>query len=639
MFKHGPAFAANPFRFGALVVSLGALVLPSPASAAAQITSLTKVTIEGGNLVIEGKTRRAGQTVKLDNGVATTISDASRNFSFELVYLPTGCVVELKVGAVIKTAVVASCGPKGVNPQGAWSNQTNYLTDDLVTFRGSSWRAESDNSGKKPNANSAFWEQFAARGEKGAAGLQGTAGATGPQGPQGTTGSQGPKGNTGQQGPAGPNSVADGSVGAPAINFTSSPSTGIFSPASATGKIALAAGGNLFLHNIGNGNTALGASALQSNAGNRNTAVGASALISNTTGGNNAAMGTAALTFNTTGSANVAVGNDALHDNNGGSNAAVGDAALSKNTVGFGNIAVGRSALSSNTTGSFNAALGTEALVHNTTGFFNIALGTSALFNNTTGNTNVAVGESALISNAIGSNNIAIGHTAGFTPTAPADSIFIGNAGLAADTNTIKIGVNGTQTKAFIGGIRGKTTGSNNAVAVLIDSNGQLGTVNSSRRYKQDIEPMGAASAALMKLRPVTFRYKKPYDDGGKPIQYGLIAEEVAEVLPDLAVFNDKGQPETVKYHLLPALLLNEAQRQHNINESQTEQIQRQQKTIVSQAEQIAALKAFLGAQAEQVAAQERRLNAIEARQVRTQQAAAQPTAMSQSADAGVRVR
>ncbi len=155
------------------------------------------------------------------------------------------------------------------------------------------------------------------------------------------------------------------------------------------------------------------------------------------------------------------------------------------------------------------------------------------------------------------------------------------------------------QTKTFIAGIRGRTTGVNDAVTVLIDSNGQLGTVSSSRRYKEDIQSLGDVSAALMQLRPVTFRYKQPYDDGDKPIQYGLIAEEVAEVLPDLAVFNADGQTETVKYHLLPPFLL--------------AGYQRQQQTIEAQAEQIGVLTERDQQQAEKIASLERRLSGIEA--------------------------
>jgi hypothetical protein len=308
--------------------------------------------------------------------------------------------------------------------------------------------------------------------------------------------------------------VANGSQGAPAINFASSSSTGIFSPA--TGKIALATAGNLFLHNKGASNTALGASALAANSpGSGNTALGDIALANNT------------------GSLNTAVGAGALDINTGNNNTAVG---------GFG-------PLGRNTTGSDNTAVGSGALGNNTTG----------------------------------SNNIAIGKSAAAAPSAPSNSIFIGNFGAGADTNTIKIGTQGTQTSTFIAGIRGATVSGN---AVLVNSSGRLGTTTSSRRYKEEVEPMRDMSAALMKLRPVTFRYKQPYDDGAKTIQYGLIAEEVAEVLPDLAVVNADGRPETVKYHLLPSLLL--------------AAYQRQSETVRSQAEHIAAL--------------ERRLAVIEAR-------------------------
>ncbi|CAN5295334.1 hypothetical protein BH23VER1_BH23VER1_20910 [soil metagenome] len=133
---------------------------------------------------------------------------------------------------------------------------------------------------------------------------------------------------------------------------------------------------------------------------------------------------------------------------------------------------------------------------------------------------------------------------------------------MAAEARTNRLG--SAQTRAFVAGIRGRTTGNSNAITVMIDRDGQLGTISSSRRYKEDIQDMATAntSEALMRLRPVTFRYKDAYQDGGKPIQYGLIAEEVAEIFPDLAVFDDEGQPETVKYHLLAPMLLHEMQQQ-----------------------------------------------------------------------------
>jgi hypothetical protein len=172
---------------------------------------------------------------------------------------------------------------------------------------------------------------------------------------------------------------------------------------------------------------------------------------------------------------------------------------------------------------------------------------------------NVALGSGALFSNVSGSNNIAVGKDAGNNLLGDSN-IAIGNGGAASDVGTIRIG-GGSQTRAFIGGIRGITTGQNNAVAVVIDSTGQLGTISSSRRYKEEITDMGDASARLQALRPVTFRYKQPYANGEKPLQYGLIAEEVAEVFPELAVFNDDGQPETVKYQDLAPLQLNEVQK------------------------------------------------------------------------------
>jgi hypothetical protein len=162
---------------------------------------------------------------------------------------------------------------------------------------------------------------------------------------------------------------------------------------------------------------------------------------------------------------------------------------------------------------------------------------------------------------------------------------------LAADSNTIRIGANSAslgydaQTATFIAGIYQATTSNTTTLPVMIDSSGNLGTTSSSRRYKEDIEPMASATDRLLQLRPVQFRYKKPNANGEKPIQYGLIAEEVAEVLPELVVNNKDGQPETVAYHLLPAMLLNELQKEHG-------QIKTDEKVIHDQAAQIAKLEA-----------------------------------------------
>src|SRR5262249_41630858 len=149
-----------------------------------------------------------------------------------------------------------------------------------------------------------------------------------------------------------------------------------------------------------------------------------------------------------------------------------------------------------------------------------------------------------------------------FSLTSGDNNIIIGSSsGSAGMANTTIIGDGTNQTRVFITGIRGVTTVNNNASPVVIDSAGQLGTISSSRRFKEDIQDMGSASEDLMRLRPVTFRYKQPFGDGSKPIQYGLIAEEVAEVFPDLVARDADGAIETVKYQLLDSLLLNEMQK------------------------------------------------------------------------------
>ena len=328
----------------------------------------------------------------------------------------------------------------------------------------------------------------------------------------------------------------------------------------------------------GNFNTALGLGALASNAvGIGNTAAGYHALQSNTTGGANTALGEAALSYNTT----------------GGDNTAIGDKALESNTSGGDNTACGAGALYDNTTGSFNTASGGDALLENTTGSANTAFGTLALAQNTTGSNNTAIGYRASGSqigpgNTTGNNNIAIGYFAAVKVLGEnSDNIHIGNQGSASDNATVRIGTPGTQSSFFVAGVRGVTTGNNDAIPVVIDSAGQLGTVSSSRRFKEDIQDMGAFSGDLIRLRPVTFRYKEPFVDGSKPIQYGLIAEEVAEVYPDLVARSADGQIETVKYQVLDSMLLNELQKEH-------QQVQQQAETIRLLGIRLAALEGLL---------------------------------------------
>jgi hypothetical protein len=513
---------------------------------------------------------------------------------------------------------------RGFNPAGAWSNAVKYQPDDLVTHNGQTYRAKITNLNKPPT-NTNNWELLAAKGANGAPGAQGL------------------QGDQGVQGPPGPNTgIGAGTQGAPSISFTGDPDTGIFRPAD--GKIALVENGQLFLHstgtfntgvgpralsggNTGAGNTAVGSDALLSNtSGSSNTAVGLAALLNNITGQNNTAIGTNALRDNTS-SGNTAVGRDALAQNtNAGGNTAVGDRALelnaglrntavggsalrsnqgadnialghqalTANIFGFANIAMGTNALSVNVGGGDNIALGSQALTDNIGGGRNIAFGTNTLAQNTDGDENIALGTSALVLNTTGNNNIALGVNAGSNANGSSNSIFIGTSGSTLDNATIKIGTQGTQTTTFIAGIASVQAGD---AAVFVDSTtGQLGigAAPSSRRLKHDIENMADSSGLLAKLRPVTFRYNQARSDGSHPLQYGLIAEEVAELIPDLALFDKEGQPNGVKYHLLPAFLLAGYQAQQNTIAALIERDRLQAEELRQQAQLNASLEARL---------------------------------------------
>src|SRR5262249_13053662 len=205
-------------------------------------------------------------------------------------------------------------------------------------------------------------------------------------------------------------------------------------------------------------------------------------------------------------------------------NTAAGAFALSSNTVGTDNTAIGTAALLQNTEGESNTVAGSHALLNNTLGAFNTAVGTNALQHNTAGGSNTAIGASALAANT-GSRNIALGTSAGSIATSGDDNIYIGHLGVAAEAATIRIGDPAVQTdRTFIAGISGANSAS--GVAVFVNGNGRLGTTTSARRFKEDIRDMGEASAGLLRLHPVTFRYRPEYDDGAGLLQYGLIAEE-----------------------------------------------------------------------------------------------------------------
>jgi hypothetical protein len=298
-----------------------------------------------------------------------------------------------------------------------------------------------------------------------------------------------------------------------------------------------------------------------------NTAEGQDALLSLTSGLYNTAAGLFSLRALTGGSFNTAIGAGTLLLNTANENTAIGAGALLSNTTGASNTATGESALFSNTTGARNTAIGWQALVNNTTGASNTAIGWQALFNNTTGARNTAIGIEALESNTTGSDNIALGRRAGFNVSAGDNVICIGANVLG----------NNIPNSCFIGNIRGVTTGIANAIPVVIDSAGQLGTMSSSRRFKKEIKPMDKASEAILTLKPVTFHYKS--DNAGTP-QFGLIAEEVAAVNPDLVVRDNNGEIYTVRYDAVNAMLLNEFLKEHRKNEEQEATIARQQKQI-----------------------------------------------------------
>ena len=331
-----------------------------------------------------------------------------------------------------------------------------------------------------------------------------------------------------------------------------------------------------------------------------NTAEGTDALFSFTTGTENTAIGFDALNSNTTGDSNTATGSIALSSNTTGvRNTANGFAALNSNTTGERNTTTGRAAMTFNTTGNNNTADGHDALFSNTTAIRNTATGSFALFSNTTGNSNTASGYDALLTNTTGTGNIALGNFAGANLTTGDQNIDIGNVGVAGEANTIRIGVQGTQTKTFIAGIRGIGV---SGMAVKVSASGQLGVMPSSARFKQDIQAMGDASNALLALKPVTFRYKHQIDPDGIP-QFGLVAEEVEKVNPDLVARDEKGQVYTVRYEAVNAMLLNEFLKEHR-------KVQEQEATIAQLKKEFQATVAQLATRLDEQAAQIQKVSA-----------------------------
>jgi hypothetical protein len=365
-------------------------------------------------------------------------------------------------------------------------------------------------------------------------------------------------------------------------NNTATGNSALFS--NTTGGANTATGlGALTSNTTGNFNTATGANALSSNNADNNTATGNSALESNTAGTQNTAAGAFALFNNTTGHDNTANGVGALESNTTASyNTANGDFALQKNTTGSSNTANGVNALLSNTIGNNNTTDGVDSLEFNTTGTNNAANGAFALNQNTSGSSNTAAGNSALNKNTTGSNNTAVGFLAGQSLTTGSNNIDIGAnvLGAAGESNRIRIGIVGTQKATFIAGIHGVTVAS--GLDVVVGTNGQLGTITSSARFKEAIKPMDKTSEAILALKPVTFRYKHDLDPDGIP-QFGLVAEEVEKVNPDLVARDADGKVYTVRYEAVNAMLLNEFLKEHRKVQDLKETVAQQQKQIAAQ--------------------------------------------------------
>jgi trimeric autotransporter adhesin len=373
----------------------------------------------------------------------------------------------------------------------------------------------------------------------------------------------------------------------------------------------------LFFNTSGYFNTAIGSQALYSNStGFNNTAVGVDTLWHNTTGTNNAATGLYALLSNTTGHDNTANGYQALYSNTRDSfNTATGSQALYHNRFetqhgGSANTANGYQALYSNTNGSFNTATGVQALNSNTTGQLNTANGFGALASNTNGYQNTATGVQALVSNGTGSGNTANGYNALTVSRAGDDNtadgvyalgncttcsgntalgsgaggnlfdgdnnIYVANPGVNPESGTVRIGRAGTHTATFIAGISGAAV---TGTAVVVNGSGQLGVAPSSARFKDAIKPMDETSEAILALKPVTFRYKREIH-GERTTQFGLVAEDVEKVNPDLVARDKEGKPFTVRYDAVNAMLLNEFLKEHRKVEQQDRKLKEQEATI-----------------------------------------------------------
>jgi len=317
---------------------------------------------------------------------------------------------------------------------------------------------------------------------------------------------------------------------------------------------------------------------------NQNTFLGDNALSSNTAGFNNTAIGSSALASNSTGAANTATG----------------QTALASNTTGLNNTADGAGALAANSTGGGNTATGQLALTNNVAGSNNTAVGMGTL-SLSSGSNNTAIGASAGDSVGTGNDNVFIGFTAGEMVQGGSHNIEIAHHGTPGDIATIRIGTKKNQKNTYIAGITGVTVAG--GVSVIVDDSGHLGTVTSSARFKDNVRPMDKASEAILALQPVTFRYKHDLDPEGIP-QFGLVAEQVEKVNPDLVARDEQGKPYTVRYEAVNAMLLNEFLKEHRKGEEQQATITQLKKDFQATVAQLTTRLDEQAAQIQKVSAQ-----------------------------------
>jgi len=398
---------------------------------------------------------------------------------------------------------------------------------------------------------------------------------------------------------AGISALADASIAAEPPCATSD---GTFSTACGSGALANNSGtansalgyAALVANTNGYGNTASGVYALASNTGGAyNTGSGYFALSGNTSGSDNTAVGTQALTQNTSGYQNTALGNTALFCNTTGSdNTALGNGALSCNETGTmtanDNTAVGANALGEINNGNSNSALGASALYSNSTASNVSAVGYQALYSNTTGSYGTALGYESLFRSQSGIANIGVGPLAGQNIVKGELNIDIGSWGAADESNTIRIGLPQYHLHTFIAGI---ATTQITGAQVVVTASGQLGVLASSERYKTDISPLSSGTEKLSQLRPVSFHLKTEPDGA---LQYGLIAEEVDEVYPELVIRDNDGRVQGVRYDELAPMLLNEVQKEQGTIAAQAQHAAAQDAEIAQLRTQLAEIRAAL---------------------------------------------